>query len=502
MTINAQSLLTILRPSMQVDASPGIPNLLLQPFLSDPYLQLALQQSVVAKQSLQQQIQSASIPNIFEVPEAEAIRVLQQGFQNFYPSTSSTPFIPLAAQGSWIISSHGGVFLDVGGYGKDPLGHGPAALQAVLAEPHVMMNVMTAQPVQWRLQQALAQAIGLSSVDFKIQMLNSGSEAVELALTYVERRMQQLGQQSKSQANEYWLINFRGSFHGRTGRAARVSHSTQLAYQQAGLDSTTPYQIKTLEMNDGVALQALFAQAQQQEAQIVGMIIEMVQGEGNPGAAVTPEYYRLASAMCQQVQALLMVDSVQAGWRAYGTFSPLSAPIFQALPRPDIEIFSKAIHGGIYPCSLLVLGKAVAASFQRGTYGNTMTANPKACELIIRMCELMTPAVQANVQARSAQWLASLQQLQQGYPRIIERVQGTGLLLSIKIRRRQDQSLVWPVMGEQGLERLCRQQGLNVIHGGQDDCLRFTPAFTMTEQQIQLAMVLLAQVFGQLGEIC
>ena len=489
---------------MPGDHCIGITDALLQPFYHDADLCLALQQAQGALQALQQ-LQAVGRPPLQGLSEADAITQLQQGFQNFYSPLAATPFIPLAAQGPWIISFYGAVFLDVGGYGKDPLGHNPAALQAVLAKPQVMMNVMTAQPVQWQLQQTLAQALGLPLSDFKIQMLNSGSEAVELALTYVERRIQHLRQSADTSSTEYWLINFQGSFHGRTGRAARVSNSTQSAYQQAGLDRSAPYEIKTVVMNDAAALQALFAQAKQQGAQIVGMIIEMVQGEGNPGAAVTPEYYRLASELCQQAQALLMVDSVQAGWRAYGTFSPLNAPAFSALPRPAIEIFSKAIHGGIYPCSLLVIDAKVAASFFRGTYGNTMTANPKACELIIRMTQLITPALQANLHARSAQWLAGLQHLQQQFPQLIEGVQGTGLFLSLKIRRLADQTLVWPVMGEQGLERLCRQQGLNVIHGGQDDCLRFTPAFTMTAAQVQLALTLLAlvltqvctQVFGQ-----
>jgi acetylornithine/succinyldiaminopimelate/putrescine aminotransferase len=506
MTPDAPSLLAALRHSMRADHCPGIPEALLQPFFHDTDLCLALQQAQATQQALQQQLQDGTLPALLAMSEADAINQLQQGFQNFYSPLSATPFIPLAAQGPWIISSHGAVIMDVGGYGKDPLGHCPPALQAILAEPLVMMNVMTAQPTQWRLHHTLAQTLGLAPSAFKIQMLNSGSEAVELALTYVERHMQALHRSCTPQPTEYWLINLLGGFHGRTGRAARVSNSTQVAYQQAGLDATTPYRVKTLLMNDSAALQTVFLQAKQCGAQLVGMIMEMVQGEGNPGAAVTPAYYRLASQLCQQVQALLIVDSVQAGWRAYGTFSPLSATAFKKLPRPAIEIFSKAIHGGIYPCSLLVIDTAVATSFARGTYGNTMTANPKACELIIRMTQLMTPGLQADLQARSAQWLAGLQQLQQRFPLLIERVQGTGLLLSMKIRRRADQTLVWPVMGEQGLERLCRQQGLNVIHGGQDDCLRFTPAFTMTPSQVQLALTLLdrvlTQVFGQLDQIC
>lgn len=517
MTPNAAILLADLRQSMRVDHSAGIVDALLQPFFNDPDLCLALQTAQRVKQRLQQQVQAGTLPALLEMPEAEAIIRLQQGFQNFYSPLSATPFIPLAAQGPWIISLHGAVILDVGGYGKDPLGHCPPALQQPLAEPWVMMNVMTAQPIHWRLHQSLAQALAIAPHSFKIQMLNSGSEAVELALTYVERHLHALhrsdGQVSDGQGSdghqptEYWFINLAGSFHGRTGRAARVSHSTQRAYQQAGLDNTPPYQLKTLAMNDAAGLQRLFAQAKQQGAQIVGMIIEMVQGEGNPGAAITPEYYRLASELCQQAQALLIVDSVQAGWRAYGTLSPLGAAAFQSLPRPAIEIFSKAIHGGIYPCSLLVIDTAVAASFMRGTYGNTMTANPKACELIISMTQLMTQPLQANLRARSAQWLDGLQQLQHQFPRLIERVQGTGLLLSMKIwqctdqesvdQARADQTLVWPVMGEQGLERLCRQQGLNVIHGGKDDCLRFTPAFTMTAAQVQLALTLLSRVFTQ-----
>jgi 4-aminobutyrate aminotransferase-like enzyme len=493
MTLTPHAALNLLRNAKGAQQSVGIADALLQPFLlEDADLSQALSRAVVAQQQWQQKFDDGEVPDFFKMPEADAIVLLQQGWLNFYPATSSTPFIPLAAQGPWVISAHGGVFLDVGGYGKDPLGHHPQALQAVLNEPQVMMNVMTAQPSHWRLHQVVAQALGIAPQTFKLQMLNSGSEGVELALTYVERRMQQLASSTTSS----WLINLHGSFHGRTARPARVSDSTKSAYQNAGLDRRTPYEIKTITMNDNTALQQIFAQAAQQGAQIVGMIIEMVQGEGNPGAAVTPEFYQQASALCQQAQAVLIVDSVQAGWRAYGTLSPLSDPAFQQLPRPAIEVLSKAIHGGIYPCSLIVIDQSIADSFARGTYGNTMTANPKACDLIIRMCELMTPTLQANLHARSAQWFAGLQQLQQQFPQLIEKVQGTGLLLAIKIARRQSE-LVIPVMGASGLERACRMAGLNIIHGGKDDCLRLTPAFNFNVGQVTLALQLITTVFAQ-----
>merc|ERR1719387_2969864 len=96
----------------------------------------------------------------------------------------------------------------------------------------------------------------------------------------------------------------------------------------------------------------------------------------------TPKASKIyAGELTVKHNSLLIVDSVQAAGRAYGTLSFLNAEGFKDLPGADIEVFSKALNAGQYPLSLLGLGERAHGVYAIGTYGNTMTSNPRALQV-------------------------------------------------------------------------------------------------------------------------
>ena len=60
--------------------------------------------------------------------EATLINSLQSGFVNFYKPATVNQYIAIAAKGPWIITSHGAVVHDNGGYGMLGSGHGPDSI--------------------------------------------------------------------------------------------------------------------------------------------------------------------------------------------------------------------------------------------------------------------------------------------------------------------------------------------------------------------------------------
>ena len=56
--------------------------------------------------------------------------------------------------------------------------------------------------------------------------------------------------------------------------------------------------------------------------------MEPVMGEGNPGQAITPEFYARARELTEAHGALLLVDSIQAGLRTHGVLSICDYPGF------------------------------------------------------------------------------------------------------------------------------------------------------------------------------
>ncbi|DAC58044.1 MAG TPA: aminotransferase class III-fold pyridoxal phosphate-dependent enzyme, partial [Candidatus Poseidoniales archaeon] len=74
--------------------------------------------------------------------------------------------------------------------------------------------------------------------------------------------------------------------------------------------------------------------------------IEPVQGEGNPGACVSREFYDAARRLTLEHDSMLLVDSIQAGIRGQGTLSVVDYDGFQDCEAPDLETWSKAMNAG------------------------------------------------------------------------------------------------------------------------------------------------------------
>ncbi len=425
--------------------------------------------------------------------EAEQVRYAQARLFNFYADELINPYIPLGAAGAWVVTSFGAVLHDSGGYGMLGFGHCVEATQKILGASHVMANVMTASPSHHRICAALDAEIGhtrtaRTPVYGRYMFLNSGSEALSLAARIADvntkNRITDQHQQVRS-------LSIAHSFHGRTERPARLSGSCRPAYRQhlhsfANLDD-----IGTLKHNDVQALRQAFAAAKRDGVFIDAVYLEPISGEGDTGCPLSPQFYSLARELTTTHGALLVVDSVQAGIRGHGVLSVVDYPEFRELSPPDIEAFSKAVHMGHSPLSVVAVTAKTAAFLQHGIHGNTMTANPRALEVGCYTLSLLTPELRRNIVARGAEFLQQLDKLRAAFPHIITKVQGTGLLLCIGIN--PDIAVV----GANGLETRLRKQGLGVIHAGKN-LLRFTPVFTITSEEIALIISVLRAVLSKI----
>ncbi|NDF34148.1 MAG: lysine 6-aminotransferase, partial [Euryarchaeota archaeon] len=63
---------------------------------------------------------------------------MQINFVNFYAPATINPYVAVAAKGPWIVTSHGAVVHDNGGYGMLGGGHGPEDIIDAMSKNHVM----------------------------------------------------------------------------------------------------------------------------------------------------------------------------------------------------------------------------------------------------------------------------------------------------------------------------------------------------------------------------
>ena len=427
----------------------------------------------------------AEFPELLDQDEDGQRAAVQEGFVNFYSADNANPYVALTARGPWIVTLKGAVIYDTGGYGMLGMGHAPAQVIEAMARPQAMANIMTPSVSQLRFSNAMRKEIGQTRGGCPYAAflcLNSGSESVSLAARIVDANAKTMTDQGARHAGKaIKRVVVKGSFHGRTDKPALYSDSTRKTYIQHLASYRGESSVIAIPPYDADALRKVFADADANGWYIEAMFLEPVMGEGDPGRRVPVDFYNLARQLTRDHGSLLLVDSIQAGLRATGYLSIVDYPGFEHAEPPDMETYSKALNAGQYPLSVLAVTESAAAMYKRGLYGNTMTANPRALDVACAVLASITPDLRANIRDRGKQAVQLLEALKAQTGGRITKVQGTGLLFSCELTKD------YKGYGTGSTEEWMREQGIGVIHGGENS-LRFTPHFMVTTEELQLVV--------------
>ena len=418
--------------------------------------------------------------------ESDLVKHLQADYVNFYAPATVNPYVAIAGRGPWIVTSHGAVLHDNGGYGMLGGGHGPSEIISAMSENHVMANVMTPSFSQARMATALRKELGHTrgGCPFsKFICMNSGSESMTVAMRICDvntKKMTETG--ARHEGKKVMLLAIERAFHGRTDRPAQISHSCKASYDKNLKTFSERDNLILVPSNNINALNAAFTDAEEKGYFIESMSIEPVQGEGNPGQCIDRDFYDEARRLTNEHGSMLIIDSIQAGIRGQGTLSVVDYEGFQDAEAPDLETWSKALNAGQYPLSVLGLNERAANLYVVGIYGNTMTTNPRALETAVAVLEKITPELRQNIRDRGVEFVTKLNALSKELPGTIIKVQGTGLLISAEL-----EPSILTVVGFDEVEVWCRKNGLGVIHGGVN-ALRYTPHFNITSEEVDLVI--------------
>lgn len=446
----------------------------------DPQLGKAITEAVARHHELR-----AELGDFLKLDEAEQLAQAQTGFVNFYPDDAINPYLPASARGPWVVTLKGAVVHDNGGYGMLGFGHNNEAIDAALARPQIMANVMTPSVSQMRFTQAMNRELGRNrgtNPYTQYLALNSGSESVGLACRIADVNAKLMTDAGGRYAGRtIKRVAVKGAFHGRTDKPALYSDSSRRTYQQHLASYRHEDTLLTVAPYDLAQLEAVFADADRHGWFIEAMFLEPVMGEGDPGRSVTPAFYQAARELTEAHGSLLLVDSIQAGLRAHGVLSIVDYPGFEKLAPPDMETFSKALNAGQYPLSVLAVTERTANLYRKGIYGNTMTANPRALDVALATLDQLTDEVRTNIRVRGKEFVDKLNTLKDELGGLITKVQGTGLLFSCELAPQ------FKCYGAGSTEEYLRERGIGVIHGGVNS-LRFTPHFKITGAEVDMVI--------------
>ena len=298
--------------------------------------------------------------------------------------------------------------------------------------------------------------LAVSRMD-KVFFTNSGTEAIEGALKIAKRYAY-----NKGMAPDYEIIAMKHSFHGRSLGALSVTGNDHYQEPFAPLIPN----IKFAEFNNLDSVKALFSD------KTCAVIMETIQGEGGIYPA-TEEFIKGVRALCDEHDALLMLDEIQCGmgrsgamfaWQDYGV-------------KPDVMTTAKALGNGTPIGAFLACGKAATAMVP-GDHGTTYGGNPLVCAAANAVLDVFKEKnIVGHVQEVGAYLWEKLEEIVAEYDCVTAH-RGKGLIQGLEFN-----TAVGPVVSNALLE-----QHLVLISAGAN-IIRFVPPLVIEKADVDEMVV-------------
>ncbi|XOV79671.1 MAG: aspartate aminotransferase family protein [Aestuariibacter sp.] len=372
------------------------------------------------------------------------------------PNYNPAAMIPVRGEGSKVWDQDGNEYIDfAGGIAVNGLGHCHPELVAVLKEQGEKLwhlsNVFTNEPAI-RLAKKLVDATFADRVYFA----NSGAEANEAALKLARRWALEHHGEDKDQ-----IISFKQGFHGRTFFTVTVGG--QPAYSDGF--GPKPGAVVHAEYNNLDSLKAVISD------KTCAVMMEPLQGEGGI-ISPTKEFVEGVRELCNQHNALLIFDEVQAG---VGRTGELYAYMGLNVV-PDILTTAKALGGG-FPVGAMLTTTEIAASLKPGTHGSTYGGNPLACAVAEKVIDIVNDRKLLDDVLRKEQvFREGLKAINDKY-HVFSEIRGKGMLLGCALNDDYKGRARDFLVASAENKLMCLVAGANVV--------RFAPSLIIPDEDIK-----------------
>ena len=378
---------------------------------------------------------------------------------NIMPTYNKVPLIFVKGKGSKLWDINNKEYLDFfPGWGVGNLGHCPPKVMQGVRD-QIGKLIFIPNNYYHPFQAKLAKELIYKSFPGKVFFANSGAEANEGAIKLARK----FGQ------GRYEIITFENAFHGRT--LAALAATGQKKYQEGF--QPIPDGFKQVKFNDIPAV------SQAISAKTVGIMLELIQGEG--GINVADKDFVLAlRKICDEKKILLIIDEVQTG---IGRTSKMFCYQHYGI-TPDIMTLAKSLGGGM-PIGVMIAKKEISDTLSPGMHASTFGGGPVICRAALGVFKAMDKEnILSNCKDMGGYLKDKLNLLKDKYPAIKE-IRGLGLMLGIELN----------VEGKQIVNK-CIERGL-LINCTHDKVLRLMPALNITRSQIDKALRILSSVLEE-----
>ena len=373
------------------------------------------------------------------------------------------PIAIVKGKGTRVWDADGKEYLDfVAGLAVTNLGHcHPAVVAAIRQQAGELLHISNLYHIGP--QAEFASLLCDNSFADRVFFCNSGSESIEAAIKLARRYFSSRG------LNKSNIISMERSFHGRTmaALAATAQKKVQKGFEPH-LESFTYVPFGDIEAVKSAVT-----------SETAAVLIEPIQGEG--GVNLPPDgFLKELREFTREKGILLIFDEVQVGM---GRTGKLFAYEHSGV-EPDIMTLAKGLAGGVSIGAMLATAEA-AAAFTPGTHASTFGGNPLATAAgSAALKAILDEGMLENCTRVGSYLVGRLTELKEDFP-FIKNIRGKGLIIGMELD-----------MPGADIVKAAMEEGL-LINCTADNVLRFLPALTVTEGDVDRMLKILRLVLGR-----
>ena len=372
------------------------------------------------------------------------------------------------ANGSFFYTPEGKRYFDlVAGVSVSNVGHAnPAVVEAVQKQAADYMHVMVYGEMVERPQVEYARRITEllpKNIDC-LYFVNSGAEAVEVALKLVKRY-----------TGRTELISMRRAYHGSTHGAMSMMGAPEGEEWKAEFRPLLP-DVKSLRFNN-------FEDLTQITSRTAGVLCEVVQGEAGVRLP-DPEWLKALRQRCSDVGALLIFDEIQTGMGRTGEMFASSKYGI----TPDVVCLAKAFGGGM-PLGGVASSKQILDSFTHNPclgHITTFGGHPVCCAAGLAALNYM---IDNNIVEQVEKKGVLFEEFVSKHSKVIE-IRRSGLLMAVELGKSEYLYRLMEIFKEEGIMSdwflYC------------DTAFRISPPLTISEAEIEECCAIIARSLDRL----
>ncbi len=415
--------------------------------------------------------------------------LLEEDAKWFLHQSLSTPCLNVLRRvgGAWIEDVEGRRYLDF---------HGNCLHQVGFANPKVIaaikqqLDELSFCPRRYTCDPAIKLAAKLTQLApgnlKRVSFTTSGTTAIGMALKY-----------ARVATGRFKFVSLWDSFHGASLDA--ISIGGEAAFRHGigpllpGCEHVPPPEPMRCPFRCGKTCNLTCADyleyVLEKEGDVAAVIAETVR---NTPFIPPPDYWKRIRAACDKHGTLLILDEIPIGLGRSGKLFAFEN--FDVIP--DMVVLGKGLGGGILPLAALIVRDSldVAGHMALGHY--THEKNPVTCAAGLAALEFIA---EENLPERARQLgLHALEKMREmaGRHPLIADVRGLGLLLGIELGKVAPDGSRQPAVAEAErvmYESLKRGLNFKVTMG---NVLTLTPALTIKQEELDLALQILDEVIG------